>query len=69
MGKEVAEFGFYESEGDARRRMIEVDTMSPMASGTADIREIFVIEETGAMAKKLNQSESQLDYYNLKDEG
>jgi hypothetical protein len=63
VGKEVAEFGFYESRSDAISRAGEVTNMISMP-GTLDIREITVIEDSYKMA---NRPRPEKEYYEIKD--
>jgi len=62
LGKEVAEFGFYEDYEDAERRRAEVASMihSP---GTLEVRSISVVPSVRNKAV-----EAGLDYYVLKGE-
>lgn len=66
IGKEIAEFGFYEDEDDARRRLIEVNSMAK-GPGKLEIREIKVVRSTAKVAEEngLGINEA-LDYYTLK---
>jgi len=68
VGKEVAEFGFYESPDDARRRALEVSKLVK-SPGTMDIRAISVIPSSVKVAEKSGMSlEEALGYYELKEE-
>ena len=66
MGKEVAEFGFYEEEGDARRRMLELASLVS-GPGKLEIRVIDVVPsvEKAATNSGLEVSDA-LNYYALK---
>jgi len=61
IGREVAEFGFYESRSDAMRRWHEVQPLVKMP-GRMDIREISVVPDT----KKSIESEYNNDIYDFK---
>jgi len=60
LGKEVAEFGFYEDLEDAERRRAEVASMIKVP-GTLEVRSISVVPSVRAKA-----TEAGLDYYILK---
>jgi len=60
-GREVAEFGFYESRSDAMRRWQEVQPLVKMP-GRMDIREITVVPDT----EKNMESEHNIDIYDFK---
>ena len=68
LGKEIAEFGFYESPDDARRRGVEVSKII-QAPGTIDIRAISVVPTSHRVAEKSGMTiKEALDYYGLKEE-
>ncbi len=67
IGKEVAEFGFYENKDDARRRMLEVKPLITMP-GTMDIREISVVEDSYKKASELGTTVEEASFYKLKEE-
>ena len=62
LGKEVAEFGFYESKDDAERRRREVAPMIT-SPGTLEVRPISIIPSAKQVAEDFN-----IDYYVLKEE-
>jgi len=63
LGKEAAEFGFYESREDAMIRWNEVVNLIKMP-GSMDIREITVIPDT----KKQHESKTRKNFYEFKKE-
>jgi hypothetical protein len=63
LGKEIAEFGFYEDNLDADRRRAEVASMTMMSGGTLDI---IKIELQLATNLRLQEEENIQNYYNFK---
>jgi hypothetical protein len=62
VGKEVAEFGFYEDSLDAERRRAEVASMTMMPG----ILDITSVELTLAKVKPVHEERSKKDYYDFK---
>jgi len=66
LGKEVAEFGFYEDRGDAVKRMHDVNTKAH-SSFVIEIREIHVIPSSYEIHKaKELESAGEKNFYELK---
>ena len=66
LGKEVAEFGFYESKFDAEKRRAEVANLIKM-KGVLDIRTIEVIPDSEKAEKVKNKQDENSSYYSLKE--
>lgn len=64
-GKEVAEFGFYESEYDAGIRKAEVMRFITM-HGHLDVREITVIPDSRKAISSYEGDPEDIPYYELK---
>ncbi len=63
LGKEVAEFGFYESRRDAMVRLTEVAELVK-STGTLEIRTISVVPDSDNTNGEMKIAEK--DYYELK---
>ena len=65
LGKEVGEFGFYEDQEDARRRLLEIlPKVNPKFN--PEIREISIIPSTCATEKAQELSKKGEDFYEPK---
>ena len=63
IGKEVAEFGFFQDQSDAVRRRLEVSRHITQP-GTLDIRKIEVQDSS----EHQDPPQQTLDYYTLKED-
>jgi hypothetical protein len=66
LGKEVAEFGFYENKDDARRRLLEVKKIVSMP-GTMDIREIDIVPDSFKLADEFGTTVEEASFYEIKE--